>query len=292
LTAGDDQAAAASGTATRLEDGMRSEPSRPRRTRQTPARDARDPTNPPPAIGTPGSAEPGQGELRFRALVELAPDAIVVTDPTGRITLTNQQTAALFGYAQAELLGQPVEKLLPERYHDIHRQHRASYMAAPRTRPMGTRLELWGRRRDGHEFPVEVSLSPLPSPAPEREATDQFAVMSIIRDVSERLELVQARAAAEAARRESQRLGTVIDAMTDAVGVYDAEGRLVQANGALRRLFALDGDPRYAALPPTSAPPASRRAIPTAVHWGPARTGWDASCRARCSPAMTHWSWW
>jgi PAS domain-containing protein len=106
LTAGEVQAAAlASGTATRLEDGMRSEPSRPRRrTRQAPARDSQDPTNSPSAVGTLGTAEPGPDELRFRALVELAPDAIVVTDPAGRITLTNQQTAVLFGYTQAELL--------------------------------------------------------------------------------------------------------------------------------------------------------------------------------------------
>src|SRR5690349_12631965 len=192
--------------ATRLEDGMRSEPPRPRRrTRQTPAQDARAPINPPPTSATPGSAERGQDESRFQALVELAPDAIVVTDPAGRITLINQQTEALFGYAQAELLGQPIELLVPERFHDVHRRHRAAYVAAPRTRTMGAHLELWGRRRDGHEFPVEVSLSPLLPTAPERQATDQFAVMSIIRDVSERLELVQARAAAEAARQESRR---------------------------------------------------------------------------------------
>jgi PAS domain S-box-containing protein len=112
---------------------------------------------------------------------------------------------------------------------------------------MGTGLPLWGRHRDGHEFPVDVSRSPLPVIG---EADDAFAVICTIRDQPERLQLAQAQSAAAAARQESERLVTIIEAMPDAVGVYDAECHLVRANSVLRRLRDLDADAVYGAHPP------------------------------------------
>jgi PAS domain S-box-containing protein len=144
-------------------------------------------------------------DSRFRALVELAPDATVVTDHDGRITLVNRQTEVLFGHERQDLLGQPVELLIPARFRAAHQQHRAHYLAAPRTRPMGAALQLFGRRRDGSEFPVEVSLSPLDDDAGE------FAVISSIRDVSELQRVEAARAAAEAAREDLRRLQAITD---------------------------------------------------------------------------------
>jgi PAS domain S-box-containing protein len=201
------------------------------------ARTPRSPSTPPPSI-----AEPNGDDARFRALVDLAPDAIVVADASGRMSLVNQQTELLFGYVRTELLGQPVELLLPERYLGAHRRHRASYMASPHTRPMGTGLQLWGRHRDGHEFPVEVSLSPVPEAAPQDGADGHFAVMCIIRDQTERQTWEQARASAERAQQEFQRLETIIEAMADAVGVYDTAGHWVRTNAALRQLLSLDAD--------------------------------------------------
>jgi PAS domain S-box-containing protein len=118
-------------------------------------------------------------EARFRALLEAAPDAAVIAGRDGRIALVNRQTEVMFGYDRQELLGQPVEVLLPERFRPRHVDHRARYAAAPRTRLMGVGLELFGRRADGSEFPVEVSLSPV-------EADGDLLVISLIRDVSER----------------------------------------------------------------------------------------------------------
>src|SRR3984893_5514428 len=91
-------------------------------------------------------------EAKFRGLLESAPDAVVIVDERGLIQIVNRQTEVLFGYPRAELLAQPVEVLLPERFHARHTGHRAEYMAEPHTRPMGIGLELFGRRKDNSEF--------------------------------------------------------------------------------------------------------------------------------------------
>jgi diguanylate cyclase (GGDEF)-like protein/PAS domain S-box-containing protein len=129
---------------------------------------------------------PGSG---FRDLLESMPDAIVISDGTGQIALVNRRTEVLFGYNRSEIEGQPVEVLLPERYRNRYAEHRAAY-TTPHTLPMGAGLALFGRRKDGSEFPVEISLSPL-------HPGDAQLIIAVVRDSS-------GHRRAEAALRQSE----------------------------------------------------------------------------------------
>ncbi len=124
-------------------------------------------------------------EARFSNLLESTPDAIVMVNVTGRVVMVNSQAERMFGRLRADLIGKPVEALLPNRYRSAHHGHRGAFFSQPRTRAMGAGLELYGLRFDGEEFPVEISLSPI-------ETEEGTMVMSAIRDVTERKRLEQA----------------------------------------------------------------------------------------------------
>jgi PAS domain S-box-containing protein len=117
-------------------------------------------------------------------LLEVAPDPVVTVDERGVIVMVNAQTEKVFGYRRDELLGQSVEKLVPERSRGNHTQHRIGYVAEPHARPMGAGMELNARRKDGSEIPVEISLSPI-------QTSEGFRVISSIRDVSERKKILR-----------------------------------------------------------------------------------------------------
>ncbi|MEO8845493.1 MAG: PAS domain S-box protein [Kofleriaceae bacterium] len=164
------------------------------------------------------------GTLPFRQLVDAAPDGIVVTGSLGTILLANVEAARMFGYERDELVGKPIHVLVPRRSRASHPEHVKDYHVAPRLRPMGSGLDLFGCRRDGTEFPVEISLAPI-------EHEGQRLVVAGIRDVTDRRKIERE------AKRANAYLISAVDAIPDAFALYDEDDRVVLVNSSCRQLL-------------------------------------------------------
>ena len=163
-------------------------------------------------------------ERRFENLLEAAPDAIVIVNQSGLIQIVNAQTQKLFGYSRGELIGMPVEILVPHSAHGKHAAHREAYSHAPQPRSMGAGLNLHGRRKDGSEFPVEISLSPI-------ETVDGILISSAVRDVSERKQFERK------LQETEQRFRLLVEGIKDcAIVSLDPQGLVSTWNPGVERI--------------------------------------------------------
>ncbi|MEA2754546.1 MAG: hypothetical protein QOJ54_835 [Aliidongia sp.] len=171
-------------------------------------------------VGVSDERVPRKSEDRFRQVVEAAPNAMVMIDASGRIAMVNAQTERVFGYGRADLLGQKVEMLLPERFRTHHPYLRDSFFFNPHSRPMGAGRDLFGLHRDGSEFPVEIGLSPI-------ETDGGTMVLSAIVDISER-------------KRLEERFRLVVEAAPNAMVMINAAGRIEMVNTQAERVFGYE----------------------------------------------------
>lgn len=175
------------------------------------------------------AALPGKQRAEFalfaqESLFSLSPDAIFITDSGGVIRSANPRATDLFGYSQDEFLGMTVDALLPVRFRSHHPRHRENYSVHPRARQMGGALNLFGLRKDGTEFPVDIMLKPLQTP-------EGLVTLSFVRDATEQ------RAAVELARRQDQQLRSVVESVSDyAIYLLDRDGNIVTWNPGAERI--------------------------------------------------------
>jgi PAS domain S-box-containing protein len=206
---------------------------------------------------------------RFRDLIDFVPDSVVVVDQTGRILLANRQIQELLGFEPGELIGQPLELLLPERFRSRHVEHRGAYVEDPRPRAMGANLALFARRKDGTELPVEISLSPVHEPG-------GLVTVAAMRDISER------RRMQEALRASEERLRLLVESVREyAIYMLDPEGRIRTWSAGAERIHGYSASQilgkHFAAFYPPEEAAASRpqRELAAAVRDGQYREeGW------------------
>jgi PAS domain S-box-containing protein len=180
--------------------------------------------------GAQERARPGFAQDTIERLFEFSPDAILVSDGNGVMRAANPRAEELFGYASEELIGQPVEMLVPPRFRGGHPRHRENYSAHPRTRQMGAALNLYGLRKDGTEVPVDIMLKPI-------ETADGPAVVTFIRDATEQ------RAAQEALRLNDARLRSVVESIGEyAIYMLDREGHVLTWNPGAERIKGYKAD--------------------------------------------------
>jgi PAS domain S-box-containing protein len=161
-------------------------------------------------------------DARFRRVVETAPNAIVMIDATGRIEMVNAQAEQIFGYARDEMLGRHVEMLVPQRFRANHPELRQSFLADPQSRPMGAGRDLFGLRKDGSEFPIEIGLNPI-------ETDEGPMVLSAIVDISAR-------------KRLEERFRRVVEAAPNAIVMINAGGRIEMVNAQAEQVFGYARD--------------------------------------------------
>lgn len=176
---------------------------------------------------TPSVPLPAEPPTLFERLFEALSYAIVITDAEGRITSVNSQVERLFGYDRQELIGQSVEVLVPERFRQGHPAHRHAYYSDATMRPMKAGLDLFGRRKDGSEIPVDIMLSPM-------ESAEGRVVISVIRDISDQ------KKAQEIVRHSERLFHTLFEFSPDAIVVCDQEGRISEINARVGSMFGYE----------------------------------------------------
>jgi PAS domain S-box-containing protein len=199
--------------------------------------------------------EKDTSDLRLRAAVESSPSGLLMIDAEGRIVLVNREIERLFGYSREELLGRPVEMLVPERYRGVHPGYRGGFFAAPSVRSMGAGRELYGLRKDGGEVPVEIGLTPVAT------AEGLFVISSIV-DITAR-------------KRAEERFRVAVESSPNGVIMTDSEGRIVLVNREIERLFGYGREELLGSSIEKLVPAAARDRHPEYRH------GFYAEPRAR-----------